>query len=685
MNRLRQILRSALIGGGFGVCLIVSANVAAQENSPPQLESSYFAHIAAANSALRLNEAAEARRWLAATPGDHRTWEWRYLHRLSDTSMHTLKFDDSAPLKVDLSPTGSVLAVAHVDGFVSLFDTASWTQTQRWRVGQQSVYAASFSPDGTRLGTCTRDGKLAVWNAADGTQVWEQPSGGQGLADIAWSPDGTRLLFCSWYRGAASVLGIVSLWDVVNGEQLWKTDFGVKPIVAARFSRDGKKFAVGTWDALVGIWDAASPTEPQVLDFKDVTRYSAIDGLDFHPQENILVAATKNGSPRVWNLAEPEKPRDLHGANSSVFCVVHSPDGRSLFSGDSNGVIGVWDLASGELIQRLYGHEGRIGSLCIHPDGGHLVSSSADGSVRVWSLARPRPFVAEGTSTFVYGMTLNQAGTMLATGGEGDKPITIWSTETYQPLRQVPGVTGSVNYLDFGGDALLACGNWDGDLRVIDASSGETPWTLDKTEHGGMQQCAFSEDGQWLAVATSKNQVAVWHVPTRKLAKLLPFESGCWGIDFHPASTELAVGDGNGHIHVYTVGSWESWSCAGNEKLIAALKFSPDGKTIAAGSDNGLLCMFDAAAHRLTHTVQAHTGRIWSLDFLSDGSRLATGSGDRKVRLWDVNSAEPVLTISDFPESIYNVKFSADGTTLFVNSLGSRLDALHAPEMKVSN
>jgi hypothetical protein len=38
-----------------------------------------------------------------------------------------------------------------------------------------------------------------------------------------------------------------------------------------------------------------------------------------------------------------------------------------------------------------------------------------------------------------------------------------------------------------------------------------------------------------------------------------------------------------------------------------------------------------------------------------------------------------VLTIADFPEVVYNVEFSPDGTTLYVNSSGSRIDALIAP------
>ncbi|RIK65162.1 hypothetical protein DCC62_25850, partial [candidate division KSB1 bacterium] len=65
---------------------------------------SYLAHIAAANASLRLNDAAEAQRWLAASPAKQRDWEWRYLNARSDNSIAAVKLADAAPDEAHYSP-----------------------------------------------------------------------------------------------------------------------------------------------------------------------------------------------------------------------------------------------------------------------------------------------------------------------------------------------------------------------------------------------------------------------------------------------------------------------------------------------------------------------------------------------------------------------------------------------------
>ncbi len=40
---------------------------------------SYLAHVAPASASLQLHRAAEAKRWIAQAPAQHRGWEWRFL------------------------------------------------------------------------------------------------------------------------------------------------------------------------------------------------------------------------------------------------------------------------------------------------------------------------------------------------------------------------------------------------------------------------------------------------------------------------------------------------------------------------------------------------------------------------------------------------------------------------------
>jgi WD40 repeat protein len=633
---------------------------------------SYLAHLAAANASLRLNEAGEAKRWLAACPGARDSWEWRYLHGQSDSSLQTFDTGNWTPIKVAYSKDGSQLAVACDDGCVRILNAANFSLIAEMKIGTQAVYAARFDPTGKRIATCNRDGKIAVWEIATGKQLWEQTSGGQGLADVAFHPDGSALAFSSWFRGSTSVKGLVSLWNAETGEQSWKTEFGVKPIVVIKFSPDGSRFAVGTWDALVGVWNSKDPSsEPQEFNFHDVANYSAIDDIDFDSAGDRIVAASKNATPRVWNLKTNDIEKDLRGHANAVFAVAFAEQGKFLISGGSDGVASVWDTTAGRISHRFMGHENRITSLAVSPNDEHLVTCSPDKTIRKWPLHSRAHFQDSQSSKSVYGVALSGDKKLLATGGQNPSVVTIWDYAAKRPLRQLSELSGSVNYLDFGPDHKLVGGNWSSEMVVWNAMTGEVLLKLHKDpKFGGIQQCSYSPDGRLIAASVRNKLAVVWDAKSGEIVTSFPMEDNCWGIRFSPDSQSLAVGNGKGVLRVFACDTWkETYQADGNAQLIYGLKFSADGKKIACGSENGNLVLHDLASKKKAVVPGAHSERIWSVDFLSDGSRLVTGGADLKLKFWDPVSAETVLTLSGFPEPIYNIVPAQNSDEIVIGSM----------------
>jgi len=239
----------------------------AQNKKSPALTpeyQSYLAHIAAANASLRLNETAEAKRWLAAAPVKYRNWEWRYLNARSDNSIATLPLSDSTPDEVHYSPDGKMLIAAMPDNSIRLFDAVSLQEIKRLAGHKNSVYAAKISSDGSRVVSCSRDSTIAIWNLSTGSMEWQAKGGGFGFADVDFSPDGKTAAYSSWYLKNRRVVGIVSLWDVATGKETWRTDFRDKPILDIRFSPDGKCLAAGTWGWRVGVWNLDKKDEPPI-------------------------------------------------------------------------------------------------------------------------------------------------------------------------------------------------------------------------------------------------------------------------------------------------------------------------------------------------------------------------------------------------------------------------------------
>jgi WD40 repeat protein len=104
--------------------------------------------------------------------------------------------------------------------------------------------------------------------------------------------------------------------------------------------------------------------------------------------------------------------------------------------------------------------------------------------------------------------------------------------------------------------------------------------------------------------------------------------------------------------------------------------FSLDGKTLATGSEDGTVRLWDMATHRVTaSTLTVHTGYLSSVAIGPDGKTLATGgSGDRTVRLWDVATGRTTVTLKGHnADTTSSLAFSPDSKTLATGGVDKKV------------
>lgn len=85
--------------------------------------------------------------------------------------------------------------------------------------------------------------------------------------------------------------------------------------------------------------------------------------------------------------------------------------------------------------------------------------------------------------------------------------------------------------------------------------------------------------------------------------------------------------------------------------ILYCVTVSPDGKTIAAGSINGEIRLWDAESGNLRYVYRGHRGPVRSIAFSPDGNTLASGGEDTYVRLWSTNQAVIMGTSEASPMS----------------------------------
>jgi WD40 repeat protein len=113
--------------------------------------------------------------------------------------------------------------------------------------------------------------------------------------------------------------------------------------------------------------------------------------------------------------------------------------------------------------------------------------------------------------------------------------------------------------------------------------------------------------------------------------------------DYSPDGSRLAIGTSRG-IEFLSAKGWESTLVFPWPSPVLAVRFSPDGKTLAAGMQDGTVLVLDAASGNLLHRLLWHDRPVHGLAFSGWGKPgrtsflLASGAEDGTVAVWDLKS-----------------------------------------------
>ena len=455
-----------------------------------------------------------------------------------------------------LSPDGATLVAGGNAGTLWTWDVATLSpkSKQKWLKGM--VSAITFAPDGRTLATLSADG-IWFWKSGEWPNRLGQISPDGRIEDIRFRGDGRLEVFA---HAATSVQ--LSRWDVATGQRVQLVEVNNRPIGFAACAPldscapDGTMFLNSSGDD-IGLWRTAGLNEITVQTTPRLTipLETTTVFLSFTPDGSSIVAGgfrdpnlrPNFGRAGVWDAKTGTLRAQLQ-RRLPVHCAAVPPAGGPLAlaaSDSSGGELVLWDLASSQSKSFPVLSEPKFAAYS--PDGKTLAaSSSASTSLIDVATSQVRTNLQSAPAPVLFSPDIG----LLATG-DGK----LFDLKTNQS-RQLPDGGPPIAFLA-GGKLLSRRGTT---IILSNTRTGVTRATAISPGHE-VFAAVVTHDGKLLALGGMRarpNQdgvISLWDVATET-----------------PRGTFTANSIGGGFRNA----------------AVLSLAFSPDGKSLASGSVNGI-------------------------------------------------------------------------------------------------
>jgi WD40 repeat protein len=299
-----------------------------------------------------------------------------------------------------------------------------------------------------------------------------------------------------------------------------------------------------------------------------------------------------------------------------------------------------------------------------NPADGRIAIAGSDGLVRIVTPDFQIETLAVHRGA-VLSVTWSADGGRLASGGQ-DGTVAIWNpgarSDTFFRRKFLDPLTSLAVSND---GKRVAAGTAAGTIV-----SGDPPWQ-GEIPGGAVSSLAWSPDATQLAAGTGDDRVLVFEpgkagIPTGETTAN-PDEIPVPRVRWSPDGKSIAAASHSGTVRLIELPGAVPRTLGKLPDLALGLAWNPGGNQIAASSTRGEIFIWDnlSEAPRRLDTANSHFESIGGLAWSPDGTRLASCGNDGTVRLWNPAAAgKPVAVSTPVDSQLEEVVYSEDGKLL---------------------
>ncbi|MGA2750284.1 MAG: serine/threonine-protein kinase [Verrucomicrobiota bacterium] len=647
----------------------------AEEDAAQTRLNLYAADVAVASRAIQNGNLGLGRRTLEGLrpkrgQKDLRGFEWRYLWNLCrGDELATLRGHEGIVTCAAFSPDGERLATGSHDGTARIWNPSKGELLTTLKVTDHVVWSVGFTPDGKYLMTgCNEQVELRD------TESWRVRASFPGEL-AALSKAGTFLATAESSPFFWEPAGAVRLWNWRTGQLLRRFD---QPARALALSSDGGLLAIAGTNGSVTVWDTATGKLASQWPVKH-----ALWSLCFSPDGRELLCAGWASEVLVLKLDGDSPPRILSGHQLHVWSAAFSQDGATIATTSSDQTVRLWDAATLEPKSILHGHNSEVWCAAFSPDGNILATGGKDENVMLWPTAAAHP-KNELPHDADFRPIFSPDGKWLVTIQPGSGIAMLWNADDGSPVAQK--LAGGRRIVGFSGDGKRVVSFESENLGLkYWRPNGVAPEKETALEGAAPTRARFvfsgmSPEGEFFFAISTTGLIQVWNADTGRLLRAIkgpppPLRNAV----LSPLGEQIAVCVERENVaRLYDCATGVERQLAGHRDFVSGLAFSPDGSTLATGSMDGTIRLWNTATGIIIASLPGHMQETSDVAFSPDGRTLASLGQNESVKLWHLPTLREVVSEND-PQAGIWLMFSPDGRKLAVETGAGKLRLLAAP------